>query len=178
MLGYSVMISDSRAQSSIRLSRAESTALTHICSCCVMRFIRCASVSWKLQSIRIKLIDFEANLLFSSLFPSLISVSCRHSGTNLGSFLAGRKRLLTAQHIPFDADDLLVLICNSNVKHELSSSEYPTRRNQCNEALKLMGLKSYREANLSHLKGELMENYTNREQNAAFIETQTETEFF
>lgn len=47
-----------------------------------------------------------------------------------------------------------MLICNSNVKHELSSSEYPTRRKQCNEALKLMGLKSYREANLSDLQGE------------------------
>lgn len=67
------------------------------------------------------------------------------------------KRLQTAEHIPFDADDLMVLICNSNVKHELSSSEYPTRRKQCNEALELMGLKSYREANLSNLKGELME---------------------
>lgn len=48
-----------------------------------------------------------------------------------------------------------MLICNSNVKHELSSSEYPTRRKQCNEALKLMGLESYREANLSHLQGEI-----------------------
>lgn len=66
------------------------------------------------------------------------------------------QRLLTAEHIPFDTDDLVVLICNSNVKHELSSSEYPTRRKQCNEALKLMGLKSYRDANSSHLKGELM----------------------
>ncbi|CRK97610.1 CLUMA_CG010996, isoform A [Clunio marinus] len=59
---------------------------------------------------------------------------------------------LNVNHIPFDAEDLLVLICNSNVKHELSSSEYPTRRKQCSEALKLMGLESYREANLSHLK--------------------------
>ena len=73
--------------------------------------------------------------------------------TNL-SFYPLRKRSLTAHHIPFDADDLLVLICNSNVKHELSSSEYPTRRNQCSEALKLMGLKSYREANLLNLRGE------------------------
>lgn len=63
-------------------------------------------------------------------------------------------RSLTAEHIPFDADDLVVLICNSNVKHNLSASEYPTRRKQCNDALELMGLSSYREANLSHLKGE------------------------
>lgn len=86
----------------------------------------------RMQSIRIKLIDFQ-----------LISLST-----------LSQKRSLTAQHIPFDSEDLLVLIANSNVKHELSSSEYPTRRKQCNEALKLMGLKSYRDAKLSHLRGE------------------------
>lgn len=63
-------------------------------------------------------------------------------------------RSLTAEHIPFNASDLVVLICNSNVKHELSFSEYPTRRKQCSEALELMGLSSYREANLLHLRGE------------------------
>ncbi|KAL7038761.1 hypothetical protein ACKWTF_009687 [Chironomus riparius] len=59
---------------------------------------------------------------------------------------------LIAEHIPFNASDLVVLICNSNVKHNLSASEYPTRRKQCSDALKLMGLSSYREANSSHLK--------------------------
>ncbi|KAG5680497.1 hypothetical protein PVAND_010004 [Polypedilum vanderplanki] len=59
---------------------------------------------------------------------------------------------LTAEHIPFNASDLVVLICNSNVKHNLSESEYPTRRNQCTEALKLMGLSSYREVNSLHLE--------------------------
>ena len=49
-----------------------------------------------------------------------------------------------------------MLICNSNVKHNLSASEYPTRRKQCSDALKLMGLSSYREANSTHLKGECM----------------------
>ncbi|CAO1408953.1 unnamed protein product [Diamesa serratosioi] len=60
-------------------------------------------------------------------------------------------QLLTAQHIPFESTDLVIMICNSNVKHELSDSEYPTRRKQCSEALKIMGLKSYRQANLSNL---------------------------
>jgi galactokinase len=58
---------------------------------------------------------------------------------------------LTTQQIPFSSKDLVVLICNSNVKHELSDSEYPTRRNQCNEALKIMGLKNYRQADLTNL---------------------------
>lgn len=118
-----------------------------------------ASVCWKLQSIWLKLIDFDANstflpcLSFKYILPE--NLSNDHWLTTNDN--VKKKRLLTAEHIPFDADDLMVLICNSNVKHELSSSEYPTRRKQCNEALKLMGLKSYREANLSHLKGELME---------------------
>lgn len=48
--------------------------------------------------------------------------------------------------LPFKSTTICVLITNSNVKHELSSSEYPTRRKQCNHALTLMGLKSYRDA--------------------------------
>uniref|UniRef100_A0A182PQ15 GHMP kinase C-terminal domain-containing protein n=1 Tax=Anopheles epiroticus TaxID=199890 RepID=A0A182PQ15_9DIPT len=59
---------------------------------------------------------------------------------------------LDTEHIPFDAPDLAILICNTNVKHELSSSEYPVRRKQCQEALQLMGLQSYRDATLEHLQ--------------------------
>ncbi|XP_065080221.1 galactokinase-like isoform X1 [Ochlerotatus camptorhynchus] len=65
-------------------------------------------------------------------------------------------RNLTTELIPFEMSGLAVLICNSNVKHELSSSEYPARRKQCQQALEMMGLKSYREAtekNLEALKG-------------------------
>ncbi|XP_055634467.1 galactokinase-like isoform X2 [Toxorhynchites rutilus septentrionalis] len=56
-------------------------------------------------------------------------------------------RNLITQQIPFDAARLAVLICNSGVKHELSTTEYPARRKQCQQALELMGLKSYRDAN-------------------------------
>uniref|UniRef100_A0AAG5CNN5 Galactokinase n=1 Tax=Anopheles atroparvus TaxID=41427 RepID=A0AAG5CNN5_ANOAO len=61
-------------------------------------------------------------------------------------------RILATEPIPFQAPHLAVLICNSNVKHELSSSEYPVRRKQCQQALELMGLDSYRDATLDHLK--------------------------
>lgn len=56
--------------------------------------------------------------------------------------------------IPFVAKDLAILICNSNVRHELSDSEYPTRRKQCTKAKELMGLNSYRDATEAHLSGE------------------------
>lgn len=51
------------------------------------------------------------------------------------------------------ANDLAVLICNSNIRHELSHSEYPMRRKQCAQALQLMHLNSYKDATISSLNG-------------------------
>ncbi|XP_037931542.1 galactokinase-like [Teleopsis dalmanni] len=64
-------------------------------------------------------------------------------------------RSLETYQIPFVASekDLVVLICNSGVRHELSKSEYPKRRAQCMQALELMALKSYRDATESSLSG-------------------------
>lgn len=71
------------------------------------------------------------------------------------AFVFFRSSSLETFQIPFVAGekDLVVLICNSDVRHELSDSEYPTRRKQCSEALKLMGLKSYRDATEGNLSG-------------------------
>lgn len=68
-------------------------------------------------------------------------------------------RSLTTQQIPFSTNDLAVLICNSNVRHELSDSEYPTRRKQCAEALRLMDLQTFRNAKLENLAGNWANNY-------------------
>lgn len=63
-------------------------------------------------------------------------------------------RSLDAFQIPFEmGDNLSILICNSNVRHELSHSEYPTRRKQCAQALELMRLSSFRDAAISSLDG-------------------------
>jgi len=75
---------------------------------------------------------------------------CICRSKKLNALLIDCKTLETFQ-IPFEIKDLVVLICNSNVRHELSDSEYPTRRNQCAKALELMGLKSYRDATIDHL---------------------------
>ena len=45
-----------------------------------------------------------------------------------------------------------ILIINSNVKHELTGSEYPTRRKNCTDAASKLSLKSLRYANLSQLE--------------------------
>lgn len=63
----------------------------------------------------------------------------------------------TAINIPFQSEKLAILICNSNVKHELSSSEYPVRRAQCEAALKALNMKSYRDADPNQL-----DNYLNQ----------------
>ncbi|XP_011178933.2 galactokinase [Zeugodacus cucurbitae] len=62
-------------------------------------------------------------------------------------------RSLETFQIPFlgGAQDLVVLICNSGVRHELSQSEYPTRRKQCGQALELMEKASYRDAKVENL---------------------------
>ncbi|XP_022903458.2 galactokinase-like [Onthophagus taurus] len=53
---------------------------------------------------------------------------------------------ITSKLIPFVSDEVAVLITNSNVKHELTGSEYPTRRKQCYEAASLLKKISLRDA--------------------------------
>ena len=48
---------------------------------------------------------------------------------------------------------MVVLVTNSNVKHEIDAGEYASRRAQCEAAAKIMGLKSLRDATDKHLIG-------------------------
>ena len=50
---------------------------------------------------------------------------------------------------------VVFVIANTNVKHELTGSEYSTRRKQCEEAAKLMGKKSLRDLTAEELMGML-----------------------
>ena len=50
----------------------------------------------------------------------------------------------TWTEIPFASDDVCLLVSNTNVHHQLSDGQYAVRREQCREALKLLGGKSYR----------------------------------
>lgn len=61
-------------------------------------------------------------------------------------------RHLTSHLIPLTEQNVVVLITNSNVKHELTGSEYPTRRKQCEEAALLLKKVSLRDANLDDIK--------------------------
>ena len=60
------------------------------------------------------------------------------------------------QLVPLDDPDIAVVIANSNVKHELSQSEYPVRRAQCQQAAAAIGtrhasVRSLRDASMAQL---------------------------
>lgn len=47
-------------------------------------------------------------------------------------------RTLEYEYFPFISDDYQLLLCNSNVKHSLVSSEYNKRRKQCETGVKIL----------------------------------------
>jgi galactokinase len=53
--------------------------------------------------------------------------------------------------LPWSDPSVAVLVINTNVKHELSSSGYADRRRSCENAARIMGVSSLREANLEKL---------------------------
>ncbi|KAI9523834.1 hypothetical protein NQZ68_024356 [Dissostichus eleginoides] len=73
-------------------------------------------------------------------------------------------RSLEATPVPLADPGLIILITNSNVKHSLSSSEYPLRRRHCEEAASAMGKSSLRDATMKDLEeaGDRMDEVTVR----------------
>ncbi|XP_059059104.1 galactokinase-like [Achroia grisella] len=59
---------------------------------------------------------------------------------------------LEATQIPLELGEYVVLVTNSNVKHELTGSEYPQRRAQCQQAAEKLGLSSLRGAKREDLE--------------------------
>lgn len=59
---------------------------------------------------------------------------------------------------PVDYTDpkLVILVTNSNVKHKLSGSEYPSRRKQCQDAAAELKVETLREADLGMLEGNIV----------------------
>ncbi|CAL8262476.1 unnamed protein product [Arctogadus glacialis] len=61
-------------------------------------------------------------------------------------------RSMEATLVPLSDPSVVILITNSNVKHKLTGSEYPTRRKQCMEAAAILGKRSLRDATLQDLE--------------------------
>jgi len=67
--------------------------------------------------------------------------------------------------VPMSDPNVVVLVTNSNIKHELTGSEYPSRRKCCEDAAKLMGVPSLRDADMAMLeakKGEMSDEMYRR----------------
>ena len=47
-------------------------------------------------------------------------------------------RSLEFEHVPLDTSDVAVVICDTNVKHDLATSEYNTRRRECEQAVEVL----------------------------------------
>jgi galactokinase len=59
-----------------------------------------------------------------------------------------------ADWLPLTDPSVEVLIVNTNVRHELASSEYPDRRRRCFEAARQLGVPSLRDASMDGLQHE------------------------
>ena len=64
---------------------------------------------------------------------------------------------LEYEHFPFPMDKYQIVLCDTQVKHSLASSEYNTRRLECEEGVALLagyypGVKSLRDVNIAMLK--------------------------
>lgn len=74
-------------------------------------------------------------------------------GQGAGTWLSCPCRSLETVLVPLSDPSLAVLITNSNVRHTLTGSEYPTRRRQCEEAAATLGKPSLRDATMPELEG-------------------------
>lgn len=61
-------------------------------------------------------------------------------------------RSLSCEQVPLSDPSLAIVICNSNVRHSLSGSEYPARRADCYASAKAMGKDSLREASMEDIE--------------------------
>lgn len=59
---------------------------------------------------------------------------------------------LETKAVDFTDPKLVVLVTNSNVKHKLSGSEYPSRRKQCQDAATVLQVETLRDADMNMLE--------------------------
>lgn len=64
---------------------------------------------------------------------------------------------LKYEEIPFELEDNVLIIANTNKKRQLADSKYNERRAECEEVLKLLNEKGYKFNNLCEIKEEEME---------------------
>ena len=75
---------------------------------------------------------------------------------NTGDHLHFFSRSLEATSVPLDDPNVKIVIVNSNVRHELTGSEYKTRRDECESVASHLGVKSLRFATRDNLNGTIL----------------------
>ncbi len=68
-------------------------------------------------------------------------------------------RSLDSDYYPLQFQDYQLILCNSNVQHELASSEYNIRRKQCEEGVKIVRQTYPNVKNLRDVTFEMLEEY-------------------
>jgi len=61
-------------------------------------------------------------------------------------------RSSVVRNVPFTDPGMELLIINSNVRHQLTGSEYPERRAQCERAARILGVEALRDVSIEHLR--------------------------
>jgi galactokinase len=64
---------------------------------------------------------------------------------------------LEYENVPLDTNDVAVVICDTKVKHDLATSEYNTRRAECEEGVRLLrnflpGIKELRDVSVAEFE--------------------------
>ncbi len=61
-------------------------------------------------------------------------------------------RSLATRQIPFDFPKTTLLVCDTQVSHDIGDGGYPARRAQCEKAAEILGVKALRDTNLEALQ--------------------------
>lgn len=61
-------------------------------------------------------------------------------------------RSLSTELVPLISDDIVILVANSNIRHELSGSEYSSRRKNCEQVASQLGKSSLRDVSMKELE--------------------------
>jgi galactokinase len=68
-------------------------------------------------------------------------------------------RSLDYEYVPFKLDGIKILLLNTNVKHSLASSEYNTRRNECEQAVEWIKEHEENVSSLRNVTEEMLDKY-------------------
>jgi galactokinase len=105
----------------------------------------------KIDPVQKALLCQKAEHLYAKMPCGIMDQFISAMGQNgYAMLLDCRSRIPTM--VPLNDPDITVLIINSNVKHQLTGSEYPDRRRQCEKAARLLGVPMLRDATLQQLE--------------------------